>query len=423
MNILLFTFKDIVEVLKAVGQVFSYMWFFILPLAFYFVFKLLWLDHVQEKFRSSIEYTLLEIIAPRDIEKSPKLMEALFSGISGVWKSLSVKENYLKGEELHRFSFEIVSDGGVVHFYIRTPKVYRNLVEANLYAQYPAVEVNEVPDYVKNVPRIVPNRNWDLWGSDFELTKPDAYPILTYRKFEESVTGKMIDPLASIIEVMGKVNSNHKLWLQYIIVPEAETWSNSGQQLIDEVFKGKAKPKGILEKIIYDFFDVARNIFSGTMGNVEFKAELKKDDRPIEFRLTPGEKEVLKALEENIGKNVFIVKMRFLYLGQKEGFDKTFVASFVGAIKQFNDQNLNSFRPESDSKTFANYILAQSRLRYRQRKIFQRYIDRSILGKKFILSSEELATVFHLPDMSVMAPSIFRVESKRGGAPSNLPIQ
>ena len=422
MNILLSTFKDMAESLKAVGQVFSNTWFIILPVAFYFVFKLLWLDHVQKKFLSSIEYTLLEIISPRDIEKSPKLMEALFSGISGVWKSLNVKEIYFRGELLHRFSFEIVSDGGIVHFYIRTPKVYRNLIEANLYAQYPTVEINEVPDYVKNVPHIVPNRNWDLWGSDFELTKPDAYPIRTYRKFEESVTGKMIDPLASIIEVMGKVSPNHKLWLQYIIVPEAETWSNSGQQLIDEVFKGKAKPKGILGNIISDFSDVLNNIFSGIMGNVEFEAELKKDDRPIEFRLTPGEKEVLKALEENIGKNVYEVKMRFLYLGQNEGFDKTFIASFVGAIKQFNDQNINGFKPENDSKTFANYILTRSRLRYRQRKIFQRYIDRDMTGKKFILSSEELATVFHIPDMSVMAPSIFRVESKRGGAPSNLPI-
>jgi hypothetical protein len=44
-------------------------------------------------------------------------------------------------------------------------------------------------------------------------------------------------------------------------------------------------------------------------------------------------------------------------------------------------------------------------------------------GFKMTLSSEELATVFHLPDMSVVAPSITRVEAKRGGAPANLPVE
>jgi hypothetical protein len=44
-------------------------------------------------------------------------------------------------------------------------------------------------------------------------------------------------------------------------------------------------------------------------------------------------------------------------------------------------------------------------------------------GGKLVMSSEELATVFHLPDMNVLAPSLTRVEAKRGGAPSNLPIE
>ena len=37
-------------------------------------------------------------------------------------------------------------------------------------------------------------------------------------------------------------------------------------------------------------------------------------------------------------------------------------------------------------------------------------------------STEELATIFHMPDMSVMAPSFTRVAAKRATAPSNLPI-
>jgi hypothetical protein len=44
-------------------------------------------------------------------------------------------------------------------------------------------------------------------------------------------------------------------------------------------------------------------------------------------------------------------------------------------------------------------------------------------GGFLVMSTEELATVFHFPDMNVLAPSLTRVEAKRGGAPSNLPIE
>jgi hypothetical protein len=59
-----------------------------------------------------------------------------------------------------------------------------------------------------------------------------------------------------------------------------------------------------------------------------------------------------------------------------------------------------------------------------QRRIFRRYIDRDPqpYDVRFLLSTEELATLFHIPDMSVTAPNLNRVVAKRGGAPTNLPI-
>ena len=143
----------------------------------------------------------------------------------------------------------------------------------------------------------------------------------------------------------------------------------------------------------------------------------------MEFRLSPGERDVLKAVEENLGKLQFLTKMRFILVGRRENFDKSNVSAFFGGIKQFNDENMNGFKPESASKTFANFVWKKSRLRYRQRKILHRYRGRSLDGVKFTMSTEELATIYHLPDMSVVAPTLARVDSKRGGAPGNLPIE
>ena len=115
--------------------------------------------------------------------------------------------------------------------------------------------------------------------------------------------------------------------------------------------------------------------------------------------------------------------MRFLYIGRREVFDKIFVSSFFGGLKQFNDQQLNNFAPDNRSKTYANYIWKDFRLAFRQRRIYRRYRNRFPTGVKFMLSTEELASIYHMPDMSVVAPSMQRIDARRSGAPANLPVE
>lgn len=407
---------------------FAKVWFFMLPPILYPLFKMLWMDHIQLRYVKSLSYILLEIIPPKEVEKSPKLMESVFAGLAGVIKGFTPIEEFVIGQLPASFSIEMVSEDGVVHFYIRTQKGFRNLVEAHFYAQYPDVEIVEVPDYVGNVPRTIPNNEWDLWGGDFECTKADLYPIRTYTAFEEDVTGKMIDPLAGVIEALGKVAPGQRMWFQLIIAPEGEKWYAKGKATIDE-FLGKEKKAdaGIFGMIWHDLMDVVGNIWRAPFAIPEFSAfgkVEKKDEQPLEFRLSPGQKDVLKALEKNIGKQMFKVKMRFLYLGRREGFDRSNISNFMGALKQFNDMNLNGFKLNDASKTYANYIFVNERLRYRQRRIFQRYIfrDPTPAEQRFMLSTEELATLFHMPDMSVIAPTLARVSTKRSGAPANLPL-
>jgi hypothetical protein len=185
------------------------------------------------------------------------------------------------------------------------------------------------------------------------------------------------------------------------------------------------KKGGIMSMLIQDLIDVFSHIFSGMLGPIEFSKSEKEEkaDQPLEFRLTPGEKDQLKAVEENLGKNAFKIKMRVIYVGRKEGFDKSYVTAFFGALRQFNDLNLNNLKPENQSKTYANFVAVDQRLQMRKRRIYKRYKERDTTGKKFVFSTSELATVWHFPDMGVKTPALNRVESKRGSAPSNLPIQ
>lgn len=419
-----------VSIISVAGDV----WFVAFPIFFYLVFKMLWMEYVQDMYADAVKWTMLELIAPRDIEKSPLPMESIFAGLAGVITTPTTADEFIRGWLPVKFSFEIASIDGAAHFYIRTPTNMRNLVEAHFYAQYPDVEIVEVEDFTDNVPRTIPNKDWDLWGSDLELVKPDLFPIRTYKFFEESVTGKMIDPLAGLVETMGKAGPGQQIWVQWIVIPEKETWYKTGKEMLKAVideYSGKKKEDslGFFGHFFVEIKDIVTNLYRALLvQEFEFeanKAAEKKDEQPLAFRLTPGQTDVLKALESNLGKQMFRVKGRFIYMARREVFSKPFVSSTFGSFKQFSDQNLNSFRPRTESKTEANYLFVNERLRFRQRRIFRRFRRRDHVskGETFLLSSEELATVFHLLDMTVMAPNVTRISGKRGGAPINLPIQ
>lgn len=363
---------------------------------------------------------MLEIIPPKDLEKGPQPMEAIFQGMSGVIETDNVFKLYLQGKVIDRFSLELVGLGGEVHYYIRTQTKYRNLVESQIYGQYPDAEIIEVADYTQNFPKVVPNKKWKLWGADLELTMPDAYPIKTYDKFEEGITGEAIDPVGAFVELFGTLPPGQNIWIQWILSPLKEIWRENEMK---EVQKLAGRIKGEKKGILGDLMDVIAHIFPGILGPVEFPKTETKEEAPLEFRLTPGEKEQLKALEENLGKNAFRTKMRFIYIGKKEGFDRAYISAFFGAIKQFNDLNLNSLKPDNQSKTYAYYVATDMRSNYRRRKIYRRYKDRDMDGYKAVFSTKELATLFHFPNMNIKAPSVTRVESKKGSAPFNLPVK
>jgi hypothetical protein len=418
--------NNFLDIFSQFGPIFSALlefWWIILPVLLFFLFKHLWMDFIIQyskySFVRGLQWTYLEIIPPKNIEKGPRIMESLYQGIAGVVVSINPLDKYLKGALIERFSLEIVGEEGVMHFYIRTQKKHRNLIEAQICAHIPDAEVIEVEDYTKKFPKTIPNKDWDLWGTDVEKVEADPIPIRTYDKFEESITGTSIDPLAAMAEVIGKLGPGQYIWLQYVLDPQAENWKKDYVKIIDKLAKkAESKDTGIFGHIM----DVLANLFGALWGPVEFAVSEKAQDQPLEFKLTPGEKELLKATEENLNLNFFRVKMRLLILGRREVFDKAVISAFFGTFKQFSDLNHNNLKPNDPSKTYANYVMKKERLAYRQRKIYRRYRDRDMDGKTFHFSARELATVFHFPNIEVKAPSINQIQAKRGSAPANLPV-
>lgn len=387
-----------------------------------------WQRYVINKFISGIKWTLLEIKPPPDVEKSPKIAENIFAGLHGIYiKPTKPKLHFFYGKVQQWFSLEIVGNGGDIRFYIRTPEDIRNLVEAQIFAQYPDAEIRIADDYTESLPRYLPNDEYDLFGTDFVFVKPDAFPIKTYPFFEEeSGRGefKRTDPLAPFAEIMSSLEPGEHLWIQILIRGTGGGWVKDAKADIDKLMGKEPKiERSMLGKAV----DLLDSFISGGGAKPE-----KRESEFSMIKLSPGQQFVLKLVESKISKIAFKCNLRFLYVARKDMFKRVRTSATTGAFKQLFSNDLNAFKPGKlltwDDGLF-NFLFpsdrgffADQRL-YKKKYYFYQYFRKRLFSKQvIILNTEELATLFHLPGIGVKAPAFPRVEAKKGQPPAGLPI-
>lgn len=402
-----------------------------MPLGLFFVWQEFWVWGLNRMWKKGIQWTLLEIKIPRNILKTPKAMENIFSALHAIYiKPISIEDIYLKGEDLYWFTCELVGYAGGVHFFIRCPKGFRNLVESAVYSEYPDAELAEVEDYAGLMPEVLPNETYDLWGNDFVLSKPSPYPIKTYEFFEANVDEQRLDPISAITEVMSRLKEGEAIWLQYLIKPVPDSWKKEGEELRDKIMeRKKAKEPSWLDALVGGFVQFFKNLSLAAAEHPTWPEGDKKDEKFKMLHLSPGETNVLKGIENKISKLGFETVIRFIYIDRQDSFSPANISAVNGAFKQFNTQDMNSFTRISETTTYVTSSLLTIKSWFRKRKIYIKkrliydmYRLRWFPNKSSILNTEELATVFHFPLVTVEAPFLTRLETKKGEPPSNLPI-
>mgnify|MGYP001564460201 CR=1 FL=1 len=145
--------------------------------------RFFWLWWRAEPWVFAQRKVLLEIKMPRDVLKPIRAMEQVFSTIWGsVYDPADWWEKWWQGKQMDSIQMEMISLQGEPHLYVRCTEGRRNAIEAAIYSQYPDAEISIADDYTKYVPQDCPNKDWELWGSDFMMVKEDVYPIKTYSK-------------------------------------------------------------------------------------------------------------------------------------------------------------------------------------------------------------------------------------------------
>jgi hypothetical protein len=410
---------------KNLLEVTSLWWWVIVPFFTHPLLKSFWTYSIKADHFIRDKYAVLKIKVPRELEKSPLLMENVLHGLWTVCGSpRNFMETWTQGIVQDYFSLEIVGAEGKVYFGLWVLEDRVDFFKSHIYAQYPEAEIEvSKEDYADLLPEDAPSKEWDLWGTIWTLAKNDAFPIKTYSDFEDSITGTMVDPIASFMEVLGDLGPGEHIWYQLLVEPIGNEWQKEFGQEVEKILdRGKYKEKiTITDQIKKDFSSFPQEVVSGMFKPYE-SAEASKEDKTFTIlRLSPGEQENLKTIERNLSKRGFKVQYRTAYFAKKENYRGHNIPSMMGAINQFNSVDLNGLNIYKQYMTSCTYFFEKVRVAYKKRRLLRVMKKRQYSGLPYIMSTEEVASLWHFPDMAVKSAQTPRVASKKVSAPSNIP--
>jgi hypothetical protein len=385
----------------------------VLPIILILALLQIWVSYKRADFWSRQGYTLLEIKIPREVFKSPAAMEVIIGAFFQTGGEQTWVDRIWYGKTRPWFSLEIVSLGGQVHLYVWTWPQFRKAIETQFYSQYPGVEVYEVPDYT--LPVSYDPDKVSIWGCEWKLSKADPYPIKTYVDYSLAKDPKeefKVDPMTPMLEFLGSLSAGHNVWIQIII-------------------RAHRKPRrlGFLGELPDPLGDQTKYEIGEIIKRFRPEEKDKQTRQPTE-----GEKDLIAAIERNSAKLQFDTGMRTIYIADKDKFEGSNIGGMLGSFKQFGASNLNGFSPTGwltifsypwedrsgkKKELFKKLIVEEYK---RRRFFFSPYRGKKFYGKPFVLSSEELATVYHLPGAVATTPTLERIPSKKSEAPPNLPV-
>ncbi len=386
----------------------------------YLIFNLFynkWMDKVGKSFALYNGRTTLRIKLPMEITKSPEAMEFVLAQIHNTANPDNLMQTYLQGKRPLTYSLELVSIGGDVRFYVNVPtRKIKMSFEANMYAQYPGVEVTEeAVDYAAEIP--VGTKDWQYFSFHMGKKKNGEFPLKTYIEYgldrmpdEE----EKVDPITPTLEMLSSIGPDERVYIQYIIKPFRPDSFLNGQIMLGV---GDSWEKDVHDEI------------SKMMNRDPESRKALSDGQTEEMaRLTTGERDKISIMERNASKYAYHTGIRWMYFARNDKFDADLVNPMIRTFSQFDmiGRNQIGVRWRTDAG-YKNIVPGQLKQIEAWKKVEHKefktriYYNKNRADTMKIFTVEELATIFHLPGQVAVTPSLGRIGSKRGEAPNNLP--
>lgn len=257
-------------------------------------------------------------------------------------------------------AFEIVAKKAEIRFYISAPARIIDLVEKTIYSYYPAADVKKVDE-----PNIF---NEDGKVSFGALVTKD-YHYMPLKVFKDLPS----DSLGATTSALSKMGDDEGAMIQLLIRPAEGKWKKQGKSYVSSTKKNEANPE---------------------------KATFKTDPK------------VLEKIDDKSSKSGFQTAIRFVVCAKTKDMADVHIRNIKNSFIQFNS-DLNSFKSPRilfKGGFMINFI-------YKFFPVLEPWFAKSIS----ILSSEELATLYHFPNKTVETPHIQWLKAKTGPVPAEVP--
>jgi hypothetical protein len=251
-------------------------------------------------------------------------------------------------------SLEIVGTSEDIRFYICVPKKYRDLIEKQVYSVYAGADIKEVEE-----PNIyAPEGKIEYVWLGFK--KSSFYPLKTFKEIPT-------DPLSAMTSALSKISPGESVSIQLVVSPTDGKWAKNGKSFISNTKKSESNPE---------------------------KASYKVDARQLE------------AVENKCNKPGFEVAIRIVSCAPSLELAKTNISNVKTCFSQFE----SPWNKLSSRKIWLKGLFMED--------FIYKYPVISWGKIKTILSSDEIASIFHLPSRVIETPNIYWLKSKKAAAPN-----
>jgi hypothetical protein len=402
----------------------------LLPFALFMLFWKRWIHYIRFSFWFGTEFVLLHIELPPEVTKSPAAMELVLTGLHNSGGEGTFIARIWEGKFMAVHSLELVGEAGRISYYLHTRRAFKDFTEARIYGQFPEARITEVEDYAPKV-HFTPETH-EMWGTEYMKGENNAMPIKTYFDWElnqaPDVPETKIDPLTNIFELMNSLRPGERIWIQILIhAHKQDQWYG---------FYDSSSKKKFYNEATDAIKTITKNAIlrtQGMLGELAVKDIDAAKSRAAErggAQLTTGESFYIGTIERGMHKLVFDCGIRGLYIADKGKFNGSRIGQMVNFWAPFkagqSGQGLGVRRghnifdyPWQDWNDWRkNLISKQLYFWYKHRSYFY---GTPLDQDYFMMTTEELASIWHFPSSQVKTPALERVPSRVSEAPLNLP--
>ncbi len=287
--------------------------------------------------------------------------------------------------------------GGNVGLFIAGPTALQSLIESQFYANYPDCTLDRLPADALNS-----TNDDEILHMDLQLV-PDLFPFRRYAQFEDALNRVTADPLMGILTMLAQLaRDGFDGRIELVVCPAGRKRPAQARRCLHRLnhpfFRSKPRLSHFYARAAMSS-KVSRRLLARIL-SLPARHAAERTERSMlntsASRLHDREEDT-QAASDKLGRLLFEGQLRV---------SVSAAAARRQEIKQQLQQLAGSLGHFNSPRTAAFQFLPPHKSRQ--------------LGPRFLLSTEEVASIFHAPNQTVQTPTLAHVESREFAPPAEL---